>query len=330
MHTGAQSSESKSQTNLIVNYLPQSMAEDDVRKLFAAVGEVQSCKVIKDKQSQVSLGYAFINYISAGDAEKAIQSLNGLPLQNKTIKVSYARPSSSTIMDANLYIAYLPKMFTQGDLDTLFRPYGNIITSKILHDAATGLSRGVGFIRFDKHHEADKAILALNGKQLPGAPQPILVKFANPAKTTTTLNTRPMSMGLAINNMANLSRRVNSMFNSSGAGGPMRHSIASNLRYNPVSVNSGLAANQSHAGGQGFCLFVFNIPESSQANLLYELFCPFGAITSVKVMRDPEGKCKGFGFVNMVNYEEAYNAICALNGYLLDGKSLQVSFKKQS
>ncbi|GBM67944.1 hypothetical protein AVEN_214716-1, partial [Araneus ventricosus] len=35
-----------------------------------------------------SLGYGFVNYVRAEDAEKAINTLNGLRLQNKTIKVS--------------------------------------------------------------------------------------------------------------------------------------------------------------------------------------------------------------------------------------------------
>lgn len=36
-----------------------------------------------------SLGYGFVNYHRPEDAEKAINTLNGLRLQNKTIKVKY-------------------------------------------------------------------------------------------------------------------------------------------------------------------------------------------------------------------------------------------------
>ena len=310
------------------------MTEDEVRTLFMTVGPLQTCKIIKDKQSQVSLGYAFVNYVNVGDADIAIQKLNGMPLQNKTIKVSYARPSSSNIMNANLYIAYLPKTLTQPELEAMFRHYGTIITSKILVDPETNMSRGVGFVRYDKHSEAENAILALNGKHLPGSMQPMLVKFANQAKPGNA----SIPMQATVNGMASLSRRVNTVFNSSGTGGPMRHTLGSNIRYNPVSMNSGISAvsainpiatpTATPVGSQGYCLFVFNIPEQSQNSLLYQLFGPFGAITSVKIIRDPEGKCKGFGFVNMVTYESAYHAICALNGFILEGKALQVSFKK--
>jgi ELAV like protein 2/3/4 len=38
-----------SKTNLIVNYLPQTMTQDDIRSLFASIGELESCKLIRDK-----------------------------------------------------------------------------------------------------------------------------------------------------------------------------------------------------------------------------------------------------------------------------------------
>ncbi|EDX03548.1 GD23195 [Drosophila simulans] len=148
-------------TNLIVNYLPQTMSQDEIRSLFVSFGEVESCKLIRDKVTGQSLGYGFVNYVKQEDAEKAINALNGLRLQNKTIKVSIARPSSESIKGANLYVSGLPKNMTQSDLESLFSPYGKIITSRILCDNITdehaaGLSKGVGFIRFDQRFEADR------------------------------------------------------------------------------------------------------------------------------------------------------------------------------
>ncbi len=82
-----QPSDDTSRTNLIVNYLPQTMTQEEIRSLFSSIGEVESCKLIRDKVTGQSLGYGFVNYHSADDANKAIQTLNGLRLQNKTIKV---------------------------------------------------------------------------------------------------------------------------------------------------------------------------------------------------------------------------------------------------
>lgn len=106
-----------------------------------------------------SLGYGFVNYQRQEDADKAINTLNGLRLQNKTIKVwalitlsglgikidfdfhaqvSFARPSSESIKGANLYVSGLPKNITQPDLEAIFDSYGRIITSRILSDNLTG------------------------------------------------------------------------------------------------------------------------------------------------------------------------------------------------
>lgn len=127
-----------SKTNLIVNYLPQTMSQEEVKALFGSIGEVESCKLIRDKVTGQSLGYGFVNYQRAEDADKAINTFNGLRLQNKTIKVSFARPSSDAIKGANLYVSGLPKNMTQQDLEGLFTSYGQIITSRILCDNITG------------------------------------------------------------------------------------------------------------------------------------------------------------------------------------------------
>merc|ERR1712079_728344 len=176
-------------TNLIVNYLPQTMTQEEIRSLFSSIGEVESCKLIRDKVTGQSLGYGFVNYHRCDDANKAIATLNGLRLQNKTIKVSYARPSSEAIKGANLYVSGLPKHMAQPDLERLFSSCGNIITSRILCDNITGgskgdgsvpgLSKGVGFIRFGQRIEAERAIQKLNGTIPEGATEPITVKFAN-------------------------------------------------------------------------------------------------------------------------------------------------------
>lgn len=53
-------------------------------------------------------------------------------------QVSYARPSSDSIKDANLYISGLPKTMTQKDVEDLFTQYGRIINSRVLVDQASG------------------------------------------------------------------------------------------------------------------------------------------------------------------------------------------------
>ncbi|XP_037105359.1 ELAV-like protein 1 isoform X4 [Syngnathus acus] len=299
-------------TNLIVNYLPQSMNQEELRNLFSNVGEVESAKLIRDKVAGNSLGYGFVNFVNASDAERAISSLNGLRLQSKTIKVSYARPSSDTIKDANLYISGLPRTISQQDLEDMFSRYGHIINSRVLVDQASGLSRGVAFIRFDKRAEAEEAIKELNGHTPPGGSEPITVKFAaNP-------------------NQARNSQLVSQMYHGQSRrfAGPVHHQTQ-RFRFSPMSVEH-MGAGGGGASGtpSGWCIFIYNLGQEADEAMLWQLFGPFGAVSNVKVIRDfSSNKCKGFGFVTMNNYEEAAMAIHNLNGYRLGDKVLQVSFK---
>ncbi|XP_054646605.1 ELAV-like protein 1 isoform X1 [Dunckerocampus dactyliophorus] len=300
-----------SRTNLIVNYLPQSMNQDELRNLFSNVGEVESAKLIRDKVAGNSLGYGFVNFVNASDAERAISSLNGLRLQSKTIKVSYARPSSDTIKDANLYISGLPRNLSQQDLEDMFSRYGHIINSRVLVDQASGLSRGVAFIRFDKRAEAEDAVKHLNGQSPPGTSEPITVKFA--ANPNQARNSQLMSQIYH-----GQSRRF---------GGPVHHQ-AQRVRFSPMSVDHMGGGGGASGGSSGWCIFIYNLGQEVDEAILWQLFGPFGAVVNVKVIRDfNTNKCKGFGFVTMTNYEEAALAIHNLNGYRLGDKVLQVSFK---
>ena len=78
----------KIRTNLIINYLPQTMTQDEIKDLFGSIGAIESCKLVRDKTTGQSLGYGFVNFVRIEDAEKAVKTMNGLRLQNKTIKVN--------------------------------------------------------------------------------------------------------------------------------------------------------------------------------------------------------------------------------------------------
>jgi len=346
MAPGDMQEEGDRKTNLIVNYLPQTMTQEEIRSLFSSIGEVESCKLIRDKVTGQSLGYGFVNYHRIEDASKAIQTLNGLRLQNKTIKVSYARPSSEAIKGANLYVSGLPKHMAQPDLERLFSSCGNIITSRILCDNITGvnkgdgcvpgLSKGVGFIRFDQRIEAERAIQKLNGTIPEGATEPITVKFANnPSNNAKAIP--PLAAYLAPQAARRaLGAALHPASRFSPYGLPTGLDLGLNLKegYSPLagdllaggSLLSGMAA--TNGSGCGWCIFVYNLAPETEENILWQLFGPFGAVQNVKVIRDLQtNKCKGFGFVTMTNYEEALVAIQSLNGYTLGNRVLQVSFK---
>lgn len=77
---------------LFVGNLAAETTHSQLQELFSTAGAVESCRVIMDRATGVSKGFAFIEMISADAANTAIEKFNGQDLQGKTMKVNEARP----------------------------------------------------------------------------------------------------------------------------------------------------------------------------------------------------------------------------------------------
>lgn len=72
-------------------------------------------------------------------------------------------------------------------------------------------------------------------------------------------------------------------------------------------------------------LFVGNLPYSVTSERLSEAFSQFGTVTSSKVIVDREtGRSRGFAFLEMETDDQGASAMQAMNGALLDGRSIAV------
>jgi len=60
-----------------------------------------------------------------------------------------------------------------------------------------GISKGVGFIRYDRKNEAEKAIEKFNGTMPPGSAEKITVKFANTPNSKNAAGAIPMALAAA-------------------------------------------------------------------------------------------------------------------------------------
>lgn len=67
----------------------------------------------------------------------------------------------------NLYIANLPTYMSENDLESMFAPFGQVISTRILRDN-NSMSRGVGFCRMESREKCEQIIQALNGKCIAG------------------------------------------------------------------------------------------------------------------------------------------------------------------
>ena len=79
-------------TKLFVGGLSWDTTEDGLRQAFSQIGTVTSATVIMDKFTGKSKGFGFVEMGTADEAQKAIQEMNGKPLDGRTIVVNEARP----------------------------------------------------------------------------------------------------------------------------------------------------------------------------------------------------------------------------------------------
>jgi len=78
--------------NIYVGNLSYKVEEIDLRQIFEEYGEVASVKIITDKYSGRSKGFAFIEMNDEAQAKKAIEELNQKEIDGRQIVVNVARP----------------------------------------------------------------------------------------------------------------------------------------------------------------------------------------------------------------------------------------------
>jgi RNA recognition motif-containing protein len=78
--------------NIFVGNLSRDVTEDELRQAFAAFGEVTSAAVIKDRMTQESRGFGFVEMANQTEAQAAIEALNGTEFKGRPLNVNEARP----------------------------------------------------------------------------------------------------------------------------------------------------------------------------------------------------------------------------------------------
>ncbi|HEY0741517.1 MAG TPA: RNA-binding protein [Chryseosolibacter sp.] len=80
--------------NIYVANVSFKATDGDLRELFEEYGDVSSAKIITDKETQRSRGFAFVEMSDADSAKRAINELNGFNFQGKDLVVNEARPKT--------------------------------------------------------------------------------------------------------------------------------------------------------------------------------------------------------------------------------------------
>jgi RNA recognition motif-containing protein len=78
--------------NIYVGNVDFKATEDQISELFAEYGEVTSVKIVTDRLSGRSRGFAFVEMANESEGKAALQALNGVTVNDRELSVSEARP----------------------------------------------------------------------------------------------------------------------------------------------------------------------------------------------------------------------------------------------
>ncbi|PUU83605.1 hypothetical protein B9Z19DRAFT_821705 [Tuber borchii] len=162
------------QGNVFIKNLDTAIDNKALHDTFAAFGNILSCKVAQDEFGN-SRGYGFVHYETAEAANNAIKHVNGMLLNEKKVFVGHHIPkkdrqSKFDEMKANftnVYVKNIDPEVTDEEFRTMFENYGPITSASLSRDQ-DGISRGFGFVNFQEHQHAAKAVEELHESELKG------------------------------------------------------------------------------------------------------------------------------------------------------------------
>uniref|UniRef100_A0AAY4AC35 Polyadenylate-binding protein n=1 Tax=Denticeps clupeoides TaxID=299321 RepID=A0AAY4AC35_9TELE len=159
--------------NIFIKNLDRSIDNKALNDTFSAFGNILSCKVVCDESG--SKGYGFVHFETHEAAERAIEKMNGMLLNDR--KVFVGRFKSRKEREAefgarakeftNVYIKNFGEDMTDEKLKEIFGKYGPALSIRVMTDE-NGKSKGFGFVSFERHADAQKAVDDMNGKELNG------------------------------------------------------------------------------------------------------------------------------------------------------------------
>ncbi|XP_061591899.1 embryonic polyadenylate-binding protein-like [Cololabis saira] len=301
--------------NIFIKNMDESIDNKALYDTFSVFGNILSCKVVCDERG--SKGYGFVHFETQEAANRAIETMNGMLLNDRKVekggkqlesgrkdhflwekcqfsqlrsvnsfvghfksrKEREVEFGSKAMKFTNVYIKNFGEDFSDEKLKEMFSVYGKTLSVRVMKDEKGG-SRGFGFVNYAHHEDAQKAVDDMNGKDLNG--KTIYVGRAQKR----------------LERQGELKRKFDQI---------KQDRIQ---RY------------------QGVNLYVKNLDDSINDERLRKEFSPYGTITSAKVMNDG-GQSKGFGFVCFSSPEEATKAVTEMNGRIVATKPLYVALAQR-
>uniref|UniRef100_A0A3B5LBI7 Polyadenylate-binding protein n=1 Tax=Xiphophorus couchianus TaxID=32473 RepID=A0A3B5LBI7_9TELE len=159
--------------NIFIKNMDESIDNKALYDTFSAFGNILSCKVVCDEKG--SKGYGFVHFETQEAANRAIETMNGMLLNDRKVFVGHFKSrkerevefGSKAMKFTNVYIKNFGDDFTDENLKEVFSAFGRTLSVRVMKDEK-GQSRGFGFVNYAHHEDAQKAVDEMNGKELNG------------------------------------------------------------------------------------------------------------------------------------------------------------------
>lgn len=165
--------------NIFVKNLHDSIDNKVMYDTFSTFGNILSCKVAQDEEGN-SRGYGFVHFETEEAANNAIAKVNGMLLNDRQVYVGRFVPHKEREKQMGEKAKKFTNVFVKnfGDeiqddekLREMFKEFGEILSAKVAKDDGSGDAtkfKGFGFVAFQSPEAAEKAVEAMNGKEVNG------------------------------------------------------------------------------------------------------------------------------------------------------------------
>lgn len=322
---------------LFIRSLPASATTESLAEHFSQSYIVKHAVVVSDPQTKQSKGYGFVTFADVDDAKGALEELNGSMFEGKKIKVEYAQPRKRVVDEAvgksapsaaalerkkqreqqktdgqppKLIVRNLPwSIKTPDDLALHFRSFGKV-KHATLPKKGSQLA-GFGFVVLRGKKNAEKALEAVNGKEVDG--RTLAVDWAVEKEVWENLQKEEEQQEPEIKEEpsdvdmedggVDLAAELDEDMESDEEDDEIKEEDDEDLEEEEEKEEK---EDERHAS----TIFIRNLPFTCDDETLYEHFASFGPLRYARIVVDPETeRPRGTGFVCFWKPENAYTCL---------------------
>jgi polyadenylate-binding protein len=164
--------------NIFIKNLDKTIDNKLLYDTFSTFGNILSCKIAQDEEGR-SRGYGFVHFETEDAAERAIGKVNGMLLNDRAVFVGRFVPRKEREQQlgekakkfTNVFVKNLGEEVKDDEqLKDMFKEFGEIQSAKVAKDESgdNPKPKGFGFVAFETPEAAEKAVEAMNGKEING------------------------------------------------------------------------------------------------------------------------------------------------------------------